>query len=75
METDVEKLMIFRAGNNSQLKVLVNQVSFVSQNAETPRFAAKREFIHKAAKAGDGRTSLKSASLEARSSGYLWDKE
>ena len=44
MEINIEKCMIFIAGNNSWLKLLVNQVSFVSQNAETRRFAAKRGF-------------------------------
>ena len=43
--------------------------------AEMPRFAAKRGFIHKTVKPRDRRTSLRYASLKARGSGYLWDKE
>lgn len=31
-------------------------------NAQMPRFASGRRFIHKAAKLGDGRTDLKSTS-------------
>ena len=44
-------------------------------NAERPRFAAEKGVIHEAAKQGNGRTNLKSASLKVRGSGYLWDKE
>lgn len=39
------------------------------------RFAARKEFIHKATKQGDGRTSLRSASLKVRGWRYLWGKE
>lgn len=35
----------------------------------------QRELIHTAAKQGDGRTHLKSASLRARGSGYWWHEE
>ena len=59
--------------------MLLNQVRFAqraaSQSAEVPGFAAKRVFNHKAAKRGDGITSLKSASPKARGSGYLWDRD
>ena len=41
-------------------------------NAETLRFAAKRGFICKTARWGNRRTSLESASLKAKGSGYLW---
>lgn len=53
--------------------MLPNQVGFVpctaSQNSETPRFTAKREFLHKAKQR---RTTVKFAFLKVRSSGYLW---
>jgi len=39
------------------------------------RFAVEKAFIHKVAKQGSGRTSLKSVSWKARGWGYLWDKE
>lgn len=38
-------------------------------------FAAEKGFIQKAAKQGDVRISLKSASLKDRGLGYLWNKE
>ena len=41
----------------------------------TPRFAAKRGFIHKVAEQGDGRTSLRSTSEKVKALGYLWDKD
>ena len=44
-------------------------------NAETLGFVAKKEFIHKAAKQGDRRTSHKSTSLKVRSLRFLWAKE
>lgn len=34
----------------------------------------QKESIHKAASSGDGKTSLRSTSLKARTLGYLWDK-
>ena len=43
--------------------------------AEMSRFAAEKGFIHKVAKQGDGRTSLRSASLKTRGLRYLWSKE
>ena len=47
------------------IDLLLNQDRFAqctaSHSAEMPRFAAKRGFIHKASKQGDGRTSLESA--------------
>ena len=33
-------------------------------NAEMPRFASEKRFIHETAKQGEGRTNLKSASLK-----------
>ena len=51
------------------LNILLNQVCFAwqaaRQNAEMLRFAAMRAFIHKAAKQGDGRTSLIFTCLKA----------
>ena len=44
-------------------------------NPETPRYAAEKGFIHKAAKHRDKRTSLKSTFMKVRGSRYLWDKE
>ena len=44
-------------------------------NTEALRFAAKKGFIHKAAKRGDRRTSLRPASPKTKGLGYLWDKE
>ena len=41
-------------------------------NTEMPRVVAEKGFLHKAAKWGDGRTILKSASLRVRGLGYLW---
>ena len=43
-------------------------------NTEMLRFAAEKGFIHETAKWENGKTNLKSASLKARSLGYLWDK-
>lgn len=39
------------------------------------RFAAEKEFVPEAAKQGDQRTSLKSASPKTRGLGYLGDRE
>lgn len=44
-------------------------------NAEMPRFAAKKMFIPKVSKKGEGRTNLRSACPKARGLGYLWGKE
>lgn len=38
------------------------------------RLSAEKRYIHKAAKRGDRRTNLRSASPMARGAGYLWDK-
>ena len=59
------------------LLVVLNQVSFAqgttSLNTETPGFRAKKGFFYKAAKRGDWRRPVTSASLEARGLGVLWD--
>ena len=58
--------------------MLPNQVRWPTcskPNTEMPRFAAEKVFIHKAAKGGGKRTSLKSASWKARGLGYLLRKE
>ena len=44
-------------------------------NNETLRIMAEKEFIHKAARRGNERTSLRSASPKARGVGYLRDKQ
>ena len=45
-------------------------------NAETPKSAAKKGFIHKAARKGDGRTSLRAPHpAKARGLRNLWGKE
>ena len=45
-------------------------------NVGAPRFAAEKEFSHKAGKqGGGGRTNLKFTYSKARDSRYLWDKE
>ena len=44
-------------------------------NSDMLRFAVEKAFIHKVAKQGSGRTSLKSVSWKARGWGYLQDKE
>ena len=50
-------------------------LSAARQNPEVPGFGAKAGFIPKAVKRGDGRTSIRSPSLKAGGSGYLWDEE
>lgn len=44
-------------------------------NPEMPRFAAEKEFIHKAAKHRDKRTSINSTFMKVKGSRYLCDKE
>ena len=44
-------------------------------NAEMQRFAAEKVFPPETAKQGDQRSILRSASPQARSLGYLWDRE
>ena len=58
--------------------VLPDQVRWPTRgkpNTETPRFAAEKGFIHKAAKGGGRRTSPRSASWKARGLGYLLKKQ
>ena len=58
------QLWQFQAVN---MRLLPNQVAFPEvhkPNAETPRFAGEKKFIHRAAKGGDRRASLRSTSLE-----------
>ena len=43
-------------------------------NSKALRFAAEKTCIHKAAKLGDRKANLRSASRKGRGSGYLWDK-
>lgn len=40
-------------------------------NSKTPMFTAEKGFLHKAAKHGDGRTSLRFTSPKARGLRYL----
>lgn len=40
-------------------------------NSKMPVFTAEKGFLHKAAKHGDGRTSLRFTSPKARGLGYL----
>ena len=44
-------------------------------NAEMQRFAAEKVFLPEAAKQGNRRSILRSAPPQARSLGYLWDRE
>ena len=50
-------------------------LTHIKPNPEMPRYAAEKGFIHKAAKHGDKRTSLKSTFMKVRGWRYLWDKE